>query len=144
MTLFRFEGGPLDGQRLETSGVQIFRVPRPIPWNAPTDLGYSIWEYRRSGSVYRFETLIGDAYAEMSVAAEAFIEPLVRRFVREGLRRMLQDLDPMKDLGAVKWAIGHDSSTAMFAVAAFVGGRRREYAAAYRLDKAAASSEPNI
>lgn len=132
---FPFEGGPLDGQRLVTSGARVVRMPIKLPHGAEmydTGLTYAVWEYERVGNIYRYETLIGDAVAEMMVSAEAFRESDVRREVRMTLRRHLEDLDPSKQVDRIVWVLALDRLRCMFSLTAVVGGRRAEHAAHLR------------
>lgn len=135
MTKYPFEGGPLDGQRMATAGAHFVKVPVPLPRGTEMyDMGlsYAVWEYERFGNIYRYETLIRDAVAEMRVAGEMFREPDVRREVRRRLRRHLEQLEPAKDVDRLVWVVALDRMRCMFSVAAVVGGRRAEHAAFLR------------
>jgi hypothetical protein len=132
MTFYVFEGGPLDGAKMETSGAHIVRVPRPVPYGAPTDLTYSVWEYRRVGDIYRFETLIDDAKAMMDISEQVFREPEARRYARSMLREQLGSLDPAKDVDRIVWVLARDRLRFTFTIVAVVGGRRAEHAAHIR------------
>jgi hypothetical protein len=138
MTTYPFEGGPLDGQRMETNGAHVVKVPIPLPRGTEAfDIGltFSVGEYERAGNIYRYETLIGDARADMEVTAEAFREPIVRRECRRMLRRHLEELDQKKDVDRIVWVLARDPHRSMFSVAAVVGGRRAEHAAHIRKER---------
>jgi hypothetical protein len=138
MREYVFEGGPLDGERRVTDGAHIVRVPVPLPRGMEvfdTGLTYSVWEYERVGQVYRYETLVPDAVAEMQVTAEAFRDPHVRRYAREMLRRNLERLAAPKQVDRIVWVLARDEHRSMFSLAAVVGGRRAERAAHLREDR---------
>ena len=132
------EGGPLDGQRLPDCGYNIVRVPLPLPWNVrlmhDTTMSLEIIEYERRGKVYRWPGLIGDAQGRYDVTAEAFREPKVRSFLRQKMRRQLEELAPGKEVDRIVWVVALDRVRMTYAVAAVVGGRRVEHAKAIRDD----------
>lgn len=132
MTEYAFVGGPLDGKRMETSGARVFRILRPVPFNAPTDLSFSTWEYMLVDGAYRYETLIGDAVAQVRVTAQLMADPEARHLVRGELRRYIGALDPNGEIDGVIWRLDYDPLSFTFGVRAIVGGRRVSYGLAVR------------
>lgn len=137
MTDYVLEGGPEDGRVLTVAdGTHIVRIPQRQPVSAAGRpiLTVEVVEYVKSGRVYRWDGMIGDAQAEMGIAEEVFRDPRARRYARAELRRQLEHLAPTKELGRVVWVVGREPHRFLYHLVAFVGGHRAEYASQRRAE----------
>jgi len=134
---YRVEGGPLNGGWVDwDSHIVRYPVKRPsnlVDLSRPSQPTFDVVEYRREGSVYRYEGMIGDCWAEASIAEQIWCElPQSRREIRSMIRRALEKLAPDKEVDRVVWTVSRDKLRGVFTVAGFVGGSRSENAAHFR------------
>ena len=137
MAEYVLEGGPHDGRRVTTDGTRVLRMPVMRPMNVldmrrGPQVAMDVVEYELFGRVYRYTELIGDAWAEMAVSEEVFVEPRVRLMVRQQMRRHLEGLDTDKQVDRIVWRVCRSDRTFTWVVRAFVGPRRIERALSAR------------
>lgn len=133
---YRLEGGPRDGERVTTNGAYALAVPimQPIevvPKVVPFNRFRPSFEqvmYYRTGDIYRWEGLVGDAWCDMAVSEQVIVEggPALRRLIREQMRRTLEEMASPKELGPIVYRVSPDLLRFSYKVRAIVGPRRVE------------------
>ena len=128
-------GGPFDGRAIEVAeGLHVVRVPQATEFanavrviDLPRKPSYVVHDYRLYGSEGRWEGMVDDAWAQMDVSEQVFVEGggAVRAVLRQQLTASLQQQAGDRELDRRKvWRVGYDKSRMMFTVKAFVGPHR--------------------